>query len=196
MKIIQTILICLLTLGFTSVSALGIGIDQKNSQVTWEGGKQFILEYKHNGTIGIKEATLEERNGIPTGGMIVIDMNAIQNIDIEKEDKRNDLVGHLKSPEFFDSKKYPTATLKFQKITKVTANQFKATTQITIKGKEKTIDFLFKKTKNIYHGNFSINRADFGVEYGSRSFIKNLIDKNVIKNEIAIGFRIVTKSAS
>lgn len=99
-------------------------IDAKSSTVTWKGTKEFLND-SHTGTIGISNGFLTMDGDKITGGEFTIDMNSIQNTDLTDTSMKEKLVGHLKSPDFFDVANHKEA--KFV-ITKVTAKS--ATEQI------------------------------------------------------------------
>ncbi len=87
------------------------------STITWTGSKPTG---KHTGTFKIKEGSLNVKDGALTGGIFLIDINSLNNEDLAGDaESKGKLEGHLKSPDFFDVAKYPTA--KFE-ITGVEAN--------------------------------------------------------------------------
>jgi polyisoprenoid-binding protein YceI len=78
-------------------------------------------------------------------------------------DKRDE---HLRGPEYFDAAKYPKIEMKSTAISKAT-NGYKATFDVTIKGKTKSIMVPFTFTSDggtgKFVGSLSLNRLDFGV---------------------------------
>ena len=150
-------------------------VDLASSVVLWKG---FKPTGSHEGTIRLKEATITIKRGRLKGGTFVIDMSTI------KESKGSTrLEGHLSSPDFFDVKKYPTATFVITKVKKK-AGKLAVTGDLTIKDVTKSITipaslnevdgaFVFKSET------FEVNRADFNVKYKSKSFFANLKDKFV-----------------
>lgn len=101
------------------------------STITWTGSKPTG---KHTGTFKIKEGALNVKDGALTGGTFIIDINSINNQDLAGDpESKGKLEGHLKSPDFFDVAKYPTA--KFE-ITGVDVNSDSTKKEIThiIKG--------------------------------------------------------------
>jgi polyisoprenoid-binding protein YceI len=82
------------------------------------------------------------------------------------------LTNHLKSPDFFDVKKYPTAKFVSSSIEpqKSGDGTHKITGDLTLHGKTKTISFPAKVavTQDAVSitSQFTINRHDFGISYG------------------------------
>lgn len=155
----------------------------------WEGGKKLVPS-KHNGTIKVSEGHLTVENGNITAGLFTVDMTSIDNEDLKGTEKIGDLIGHLKSSDFFDVEKFPTATFLFTSAATVEGNPavtHNITGDLTIKGKTNTVTFPALVSVNGNEVNakakFSIDRSLWDVQYGSESFFKGLGDK-VIKNEI------------
>lgn len=156
------------------------------STVKWLGKK---VTGQHNGAIKIKDGSLTQAKGAVTAGTFVLDMNSITNEDLTNEEYNGKLIGHLKSADFFDVAQYPTATFS---ITKTVAkkgegnNNFEVTGDLTIKGVTKSITFpayiLLNKSGFIASAKFTINRTDWGLKYGSKSFIDNIGDKAIDDN--------------
>jgi polyisoprenoid-binding protein YceI len=99
-----------------------------------------------------------------------IDVNSI-NTDDENRDK------HLKSPDFFDTGKYPTMTFKSLTFNKVDGKNYKMIGELTMKGITKKVEFdvVYNGTVKDPWGNTkagfklkgTINRVDFGLAYNS-----------------------------
>src|SRR6218665_1116910 len=86
--------------------------------VTWTGSKPTG---SHTGTFKVTEGSLLANNNALTGGSFIIDINSLNNLDLANDAKqKGGLEGHLKSADFFDVAKFPTA--KFE-ITSVEAYQ-------------------------------------------------------------------------
>ncbi len=173
--------------GEAAKEAVGAGktmnINSAQSTMTWTGSK---IGGTHTGTIIISDGNLTVSNGEITGGNFTIDMNSIVNTDLPA-DKQGDLVGHLKSADFFDVATYPTASFTVTKVTKLT-NEPGASHLIygNLSLKDVTKEIGMKANVNIT-GNkavvntpkFAINRADFNVKYGSARFFDDLKDKAI-----------------
>lgn len=154
-------------------------IDPKTTTLTWTGEK---LTGKHYGKISIQSGTLDWDNGGITGGSVLIDMNTMTCEDISDATRKNKLIGHLKSDDFFSVAKYPTSQLAIKKSIK-TGNKLMIIGDLTIKGITKTIEFMAEvkvagKTLNAT-AKIIVNRANFNVRYGSQSFFDDLGDKAI-----------------
>ncbi len=164
------------------------------SQVLWKGYKPTEV---HKGGIAIKEGNLLVKDNQLVGGKFVIDMNSITNSDFPKDNAYNKkIVSHLKSADFFDVEKYPTAIFE---ITKVTPKDETSIIEgnLTIKGITKNISFpamvIFKGNQvDFYSDAIKIDRTDFGIKYKSKKFFSNLKDK-IIKDLFDISFKIQAK---
>lgn len=142
------------------------------SNISWTGSKPTG---KHTGTFKITNGDLSVKDGALTGGTFTIDVNSLNNEDLASDaESKGKLEGHLKSPDFFDVAKYPTA--KFE-ITGVEVNTDSAKKDIThiIKGNLTLKD----STKNVAiparvtidaktiaaSADFSIDRTLWGMNY-------------------------------
>jgi len=162
-------------------------VDAAASKVLWVGSKPTGT---HNGTIAVNEGTVSVENGMVTAGAFTIDMNSISVDDLEG-DYKADLEKHLKGTgkegqeDFFNVGKYPTA--KFE-VTKVTGLANDTTGNALVYGNLTLLDVTkevsFKANINVAETEvtvdapaFEINRTDWGIKYGSKSFFDNLKDK-------------------
>jgi polyisoprenoid-binding protein YceI len=110
----------------------------------------------------------------PENGKVDVEIQ-IESIDtgIEKRD------AHLRSPDFFDAKQFPTATFKSKSVKKKADGRFDVAGDFTMRGTTKpvTIDLEHvgsAKSERMgeregFHGTFTIKRSDFGMTYGGDS---------------------------
>jgi len=84
-------------------------IDAEKSVVEWIGRN---INNRHYGRIAISGGEIVLANGRPLSGRFVLDMNTITNLDLQDEGWRGMLLRHLKSEDFFDVGRYPTATFE------------------------------------------------------------------------------------
>lgn len=163
-----------------------LAVNNNSSIINWTGTK---IGGSHSGTIKISHGDLSVQNGAITGGSFDIDMNSILNTDLPAE-KQGDLVGHLKSEDFFDVSTYPMARFVITKVTTL-SNQPEASHLVygNLTLRDVTKEIGFKANINV-DGNratvktpkFAIDRADFNVKYGSNRFFDNLKDKAINDN--------------
>lgn len=167
-------------------------VDASKSTVAWHGKK---VTGEHNGTIDIKEGSLDVVDGEIKGGTVTIDMQSISNEDITDADMKGKLVGHLKSDDFFSVETHPTATLVLTDVKKSGSN-YTLTGDLTIKGTTKPVSFQASSTTEgdavKVEGELIIDRSDYDVRYGSKSFFDNLGDK-MIYDDFTLDFVVVAK---
>jgi polyisoprenoid-binding protein YceI len=165
------------TNAFTTIDTEGEKkeIKVETSTLVWKGYK---VTGSHQGTVDIKSGSLIFKDGVLTGGDIMIDMSSIESTDLEGEYKGK-LEGHLKSDDFFGVQKYPTASLTLKKVTPAGKNAYTAIGDLTIKGITKPVDLEVSIYGNKATANIKIDRSEFDVRYGSTSFFDGLKDKAI-----------------
>ncbi|MBA3901932.1 MAG: YceI family protein, partial [Bacteroidetes bacterium] len=72
-------------------------VNTTSSTIDWLGKK---IGGQHNGKILLKPSHLMVKDGMISGGKVVLDMASITNEDLSGDSKAK-LVGHLKSDDFF-----------------------------------------------------------------------------------------------
>jgi polyisoprenoid-binding protein YceI len=159
------------------------------TSIKWFGAKK-LTDGKHNGSVLLQSGELAATNGMLSAGKFIIDMTTIHSIDMEGNPKYTKLVGHLKSDDFFDVEKFPTATLEITSVQLLDDNEEANATvyaNLTIKEATHNISFpasvMVTDEMLIAKAKFSIDRSKWNVRYGSESFFDNLGD-GIIKNEI------------
>lgn len=166
-----------------------LAVDVASSNIEWVGSKPGG---QHNGTLAVKEGSLELNEGNLVAGSFIMDMSGITVLDIDDAEMNGKLLGHLLSPDFFSVDSFPTASFV---ITGVEAKQAEGITHritgnLTMKGVVRSVSFdaHVKIEGNKLVANtpqFIINRAEWNIRYGSRSFFNNLKDK-FINDEMGI----------
>lgn len=170
-------------------------VDTSTSALSWKGTKPTGA---HNGTVMIKDGDLLVEEGKIKGGEFVIDMSSIKVLDIAADKEGNGkLVGHLTSADFFDVAKYPTSKFVITNV-EDKGDKIHVTGNLTIKDVTKSI--IIPATAATENGvttfkseTFVVNRADFNVKYGSKSFFDNLKDK-FIDDNMELSFEVKTKA--
>lgn len=177
----------------SGLKAADFVVDKTASQVKWEAKK---VTGKHNGTIEIANGSFSATPSGITGGTIVIDMKTIVDVDLTDAGYNVKLIGHLKSDDFFGVDKFPESKLIVKNVTLVSGDNYKFLGDLTIKGVTNPIEFTAKVTQTSdklnAEGIMTINRAKFGVKYGSSSFFANLGDK-VIYDDFTLAFNITAQ---
>lgn len=173
-------------------------VDITKSMIMWEGAKPTGT---HTGTINLRSGQVVFDGRSLTGGSFIIDMNTITNTDMEGDSKTN-LENHLKGfaegkeDHFFDVAKHPTGKFEITKVSKLSGDE-EATHLIygnlTLKGISKEIAFralvgIGEERVEVTTPAFTIDRTEWGVNYGSKTVFDDLGDKFV---EDAVGLNIV-----
>jgi polyisoprenoid-binding protein YceI len=185
------------TMGFASfvMANASFKADPAASQIRWLGKK---VTGQHDGTIGLKSGELKIADNNISGGKFEIDMNSMTCTDIKDPKTNGDLLGHLKSDDFFGTAKFPTATFEIKSskaLPKPDAqgNTHEITGDLTIKGVTKPNTFPAKveiKGNNVVAmGTVKVDRTAYGVKYNSGKFFPNIGDK-MINDEFTIDLKI------
>lgn len=160
-----------------------------SSTLGWKGSKPGG---EHHGVVSIKSGTVEVKAGKIVSGSFEIDLNTITDLDISDAGMNAKLVGHLKSPDFFDVAQFPTAKfdlVSLDALPEAAATEgdalkanYSVTGNLTIKGITKSISFpaqivISDGSIEVMADDFSIDRTQWGVNYGSKSIFAELKDK-------------------
>lgn len=155
-------------------------VSPDESKIVWLGKK---VTGEHRGMITLASGALQFNGEQLTGGSFEIDMNSITNSDIEGDEYKQKLVGHLKSDDFFGVEKFPKASFVIKTVESKKAGKYVVKGDITIKGITKSIEFPAQVTvldsKSTATASITIDRSEFDVKYGSGSFFENLGDKMI-----------------
>ena len=162
-------------------------VDTASSVLLWKG---FKPTGSHNGTVKLASGTIKVKRGKLKSGEFVIDMTSIKDADGSKR-----LEGHLKSGDFFGVEKFPTSKFVITKV-KNKGGKLAVTGDLTVKGitKSITIPAMLSEAGGVItfkSETFKVNRADFNVRYGSKSFFDNLKNK-FINDLMELSFTVKT----
>ncbi|MFP2995094.1 YceI family protein [Spongiivirga sp. MCCC 1A20706] len=161
-------------------------LDTTKSVIYWKGSYSFQFS-EHNGTVQFSEGTLQTMLGNVVGGEFVIDMTTIDNEDYRNGDGP---VKHLKEPDFFDVKKFPTARLKITKVEYLPEeNQHRMLADLTIKGvtKEQKFYAQLDGAKNTFNTRFKIDRTRWGITYNNK--LKDHAISDAIEFDVQLVFK-------
>lgn len=170
----------------TSASA-SYSVNTSESTVSWEGSK---VASSHTGTFAVSGGNISMDKGKVVGGKFEIDMASLTCTDLKAGDGKEDLEGHLKSPDFFDIAAHPTATFVITKVTELAGDASANSLvygNLNLKGVEKGIAFKAMindkgQGVSVVSPEFSINRTDFGMKYGSATFVDVVKDRAINDN--------------
>lgn len=157
----------------TTHDAVKYNVNLEESSIEWQG---FKPTGSHKGTINIESGTFTTNDGKIQSGSFVIDMSSIK----ESEDNGR-LEGHLKSADFFDVAKFPSASFEITGLEEKDGNTM-LSGNLTIKDITQNVTFLVTVTNEgdvltVSSEVFTIDRSKWNVRYGSKSFFDNLKDK-------------------
>ena len=168
-----------------------IKIDTKESVVAWKGSS---VEGAHTGYVYISKGELMIENGQLMGGTVEVDMSTIEGDDHRSD---NNLIKHLKDPDFFDVKKFPISTIAITKVASINGENKNVTGNLTIKGITHPVTFPAKmEVKDGIvkaNGKLVIDRTLWDVRYNSGKFYDNLADKT-ISDSIEFQIKIIAKN--
>lgn len=180
-----------------------LAVDFSQSSIYWTGKKPTG---EHVGTVKLTSGELKLEKGEVKNGSFVIDLNSIANTDIGDAGMKEKLVGHLKSPDFFDVATYPTATFEITRVARLKAAEnatgdIKATHlvegNLTMKGVTHKVQF--NATISVLNGTltasslpFVIDRTKWGVNYQSKSVFSELKDQ-FINDEITLKIELLAR---
>jgi polyisoprenoid-binding protein YceI len=152
--------------------------DLNQSQVQWTGTKPVG---QHVGIMKLKDGSISVDAGNITGGKFEIDVTSLQVTDKDTAGAYK-LAGHLKSADFFETDKYPTATFEITSVTAgadttggkelvMTDATHTVSGNLTMKGQTKGITFPAKVSVTdasvTADANFNIDRTQWGLVYGN-----------------------------
>lgn len=154
-------------------------IDTKESVVTWKGSSLNGLNTQ-TGYIYISKGELMIENGQLMGGIIEVDMNTIED---KNHGTDNNLVNHLKDPDFFEVIKFPFSTIAITKVVSINDENKNITGNLTIKGITHSVTFpaQIEVKDGIVKANAKlvIDRTKWDVRYKSAKFYDNLANQTM-----------------
>lgn len=159
------------------------------SNIDWKGYKIFKSEStSHFGTMKFTEGEIGIKDNQIVSGKFIANTTSLANVDLANNPEASkQLDNHLKSADFFDVEKYPTATFEISKVTPSEQGDYNSILEgnLTIKGITKAISLnanikIDAKQVSIATEQTDIDRSLFGIEFQSP------IENGVIKNEITL----------
>ena len=186
-----------------TASGTSFKVDTTASKIEWVATK--VTSY-HTGTLNVKSGEVTVQDGKITGGNFVLDMTSIVVSGPPGSDAKANakLLGHLKSPDFFDVAAYPKATFTITSVAsfsgtakdsadprqesiskyKITNPTHTVSGNLTIKGVTKNITFPAQLTVSGSSADaiakFNINRKDWDIVYPGKP-------DDLIRDEVHLG---------
>jgi len=166
--------------------------------VYWTGTK---VGGQHSGTINVGKGQLSTTGGNIASGEFAIDMSSIKNTDIEDDEGKAKLVGHLSSPDFFNVGDHPYGNFKIVSVEAVSGSEtatHNITGNLTLKGITKSVTIpamvvISGNSINAVAPKFTINRTDWDIKYGS-GLIGTAKDK-IIHDEISLNLELTGQAS-
>jgi polyisoprenoid-binding protein YceI len=140
-----------------------------SSTVSWKG--TMVKMYAHFGTIKLTEGSITLTGGKLSGGNFTVDMKSINPLDsgYTKDRPKENLIGHLSSPDFFATDSFPTATFVVK----------------SVEGNTATGDLITSDSSNVTaSGKLVINRQKYGVAY--KATMKDMVLSDDIEISVAL----------
>lgn len=158
----------------TTTNGATYEVDTLNSRIEWKGYKVVKTEQSsHFGTIKFESGDLTVKDGALESGKFVVDMNSLTSVDLKDDaEQLAKLNGHLKSGDFFETEKFPTASFEITKVSPTDSGDYNTLLDgnLTIKGITKPIQFM--ANVSVKDGETSIAtepkdilREDYGVKF-------------------------------
>ena len=173
-------------------------VDPAASQVTWVGSKPTGT---HTGTFDVSAGKMMVNGDNITGGEFTIDIASLTVTDLDEENGKGKLEGHLTSADFFETEKYPDAKFEIASITPISDMEgatHKMVGNLSMHGESKSVsipvnvsmsgDKLMATTPA-----FTINRTDWNIKYGS-GLIGTAQDK-LINDDVELTIKLEAKKA-
>lgn len=187
MKNIITIILCSTFILFIQTAfAQSWTFQPTKSQLNWSGKAAFSA-YTLGGTLQLKSAELASTDEEIQTGTFLFDMKSM-------DGEIKDLIKHLKSKDFFEVKKYKTATFKLEELEVDANGQTIAKGQLTIKDQTKPIEMKVEleqiDNQLTISGKAIVNRTDFGITFNSPSFFEKMKDQ-AIADDFELAFELI-----
>ncbi|WP_299252595.1 YceI family protein [uncultured Aquimarina sp.] len=167
-------------------------INKEKSILKWEGFDKLHTN-GHYGTVTFHSGEFYAKENKIFGGEFLIDMNTIINTD---GDYSESLVDHLKNADFFETEKYPMATLKIITIKYIDDSNVSVLANLTIKDMLQPVEFdariSYNENKLIFTSKFTIDRTLWNIVYASGSIFGSFGD-NLISDEVQFETSIFTE---
>ncbi|MEM1001449.1 MAG: YceI family protein [Bacteroidota bacterium] len=171
MKQIHLILFACLCLQSSVLSKKSTIQDKQNPKLSWTGKAAFNA-YSLTGAIDIKNVTSRVTINKLEDLYIEIDMTSLDH-------ENSDLKTHLRSKDFFEVKRYKSASFQLSKPAKIVNGEALITGTLNIKDISKEEQFKVKIVDNQLILDIVINRTDYGITFNSPTFFEKMKDQAI-----------------
>ena len=169
-------------------------VDTEASVIQWKGAK---VSGEHYGKLSFKGGEIVVANEAIESATVKTDMTTITCEDMEGQwaDK---LVGHLKSPDFFNVEEHPEARFELTQFEKGEDGKYKISGNLVIKGISHPVSFpaevKMTDAKLVAKAKVTFDRTKYDIRYGSGKFFEGLGDK-MIYDEVSFDFALVAMAS-
>jgi polyisoprenoid-binding protein YceI len=171
-----------------TVEAVTYNVDIASSSIAWVGSKPTE---DHTGNIALQSGMIKVNGEAVESGEFTIDMTSIEVTDLEGDAATN-LKSHLegtvegKETDFFNTPKYPTAKFVVTGV-KTEGALTMLEGNLTLKDVTKNVSFpvgvQYEDSKMMLSSEeFTIDRTDWGIQYGSSNFTDIVANKAISDN--------------
>jgi polyisoprenoid-binding protein YceI len=142
-------------------------IDSSHSQITFSVRHMMISNAHGRFENFTGEVNFNEADPMKSSVSVEIDTTSVNTRDAQRD-------GHLKSPDFFNSAEFPTATFKSTRVEKIDDTHGKIIGNLTIRGVSHEVTLateyagqskMWGKTSAGFSASTRINRKDFGLNW-------------------------------
>lgn len=166
-------------------------VNEKNSTFNWTGSK--ITGDKHSGTLTVKSGSISVDKGNIVSANIAIDMLSMTCTDDMHQRAKIKFIGHLESPDFFNTAEHSTAYFVLSSFDKGKDGNYIVKGKLTIKGITNDISFPAKAAVSdsgvSLDADVVFDRSKYDIQYGSGSFFEGLGD-NLINDNVMVKLHI------
>lgn len=160
-------------------------ISAEQSTLGWTATKK--IGEGHNGKIKLASGNLNLTGADVKAGKFDIDMKSISCDDLTDPKKNADFLGHIASDDFFSVEKFPMSSFEITGAEKgAEAGMTNVKGNLTIKGITKNITIPAKVSVEgemaKVAADFSIDRTEWDIKYGSGKFFTDLGDRIINDN--------------
>lgn len=176
-------------------------VDAGQSVIHWFGRNRTTT---HHGTLRLSSGRIRVKDG-RVDGAFEIDMTSLQNIDLEGDPLQPNLIGHLKSEDFFFVRMFPRASFTItsaEQVEEVLSSlpNFRVKGVFELRGLKNDIEFLatagpLQDGEVRIEAHFDIDRTRWGVLYGSSRFFEHL-GYHLVYNPISLQIRLVVRPSA
>lgn len=174
-----------------------VSVDLAQTRVEWTGRS---LLGRHGGTVGVKSGSLLFEKDWLVGGEFVLDLNAIECLDLADPVLNARLLAHLRSADFLDAERHPEARWVIRKTAAVPGGRpgspnLQMLADLTLRGITRTVPAVAVAGRTpdgrvAAQAAVAFDRTDWGSSYGSGKCFRSL-GKYLVNDLVEVQVRVV-----